>query len=450
MSVNHTHDAALRSWVPSANTPGHDFPIQNLPFCLFRRKGSHEQPRGGVAIGDAVFDLAAAHATRIFDGKAVEAAHACSLPTLNTFLALGRAHASALRDQLSLFLRETDASRPRDPRVAELLLAPASEVELFVPATIGDYTDFYASIHHATNVGRMFRPDAPLLPNYKWIPIGYHGRASSVLVSDQPIRRPFGQMKAPDAKQPVFGPCRMLDYEVEIGAFVGVGNALGTPITLDEAERHILGLCLLNDWSARDVQSWEYQPLGPFLAKSFATTVSPWIVTLDALEPFRAPLAARAADDPQPLPYLDSPANRARGAFDITVDVRVRTARMREAGVDAVRVSRARATELYWTLAQMVTHHTSNGCNLRPGDLIASGTVSNEPDGTWGSLLELTLRGQRPLTLSSGETGSGETRGFLEDGDEVILSGFCEREGHARIGFGDCRGIVQPAVPPAA
>ena len=306
---------------------------------------------------------------------------------------------------------------------------------------IGDYTDFYASIHHATNVGRLFRPDNPLLPNYKWVPIGYHGRASSIVVSGTEIQRPCGQTKASDAAEPSFGPSRMLDYELEVGLFIGEGNDLGSTIPIEKAEAHIFGLCLVNDWSARDIQSWEYQPLGPFLGKSFGTTISPWVVTLDALEPFRIPAAPRPQGDPKPLPYLWSEQDQVRGGFDINLEVRLSTAKMRERSEGAVQLSRGNMKDLYWTLAQMVTHHASNGCNLRPGDLLATGTVSGATPESVGSLLERTKRGAEPLVLPN-----GEQRKFLEDGDEVILKGWCEREGYARIGFGECRSVVTQAT----
>jgi fumarylacetoacetase len=313
----------------------------------------------------------------------------------------------------------------------------AANLEMLVPAAVGDYTDFYASIHHATNVGSMFRPDNPLLPNYKYVPIGYHGRASSIVASGSQVVRPSGQAKGDADAEPTFGPSRRLDYELEVGVFIGSGNRLGHSIPLAVAEERMFGLCLVNDWSARDLQSWEYQPLGPFLAKNFATTVSPWVVTMDALAPFRAPAFTRANGDPRPLPYLDSPANEAEGGIDVQLEVWIRSERMRQERVDPVRLSRVRFTEMYWTLAQLVTHHASNGCNLTPGDLIASGTVSGAARDSRGCLLELAWRGAEPVTLPT-----GEERRFLEDGDEVIFRGFCEREGFARIGFGECRGTV--------
>jgi fumarylacetoacetase len=354
-------------------------------------------------------------------------------------MSTGPAHWSMLRRQASRVLRAGGSPTRYDRERAARILVPMGEAELFLPAEIGDYTDFYASAHHATNVGSMFRPDNPLLPNYKWVPIGYHGRASSVVVSGTPVRRPSGQRKGPHDPAPTYGASRSLDYELEIGAFVGRGNALGARIPIEEAESHLFGLVLVNDWSARDVQAWEYQPLGPFLAKSFATTISPWVVTLDALEPFRVPVAPRAPDDPAPLPYLASVVDQARGAFDITVEAWLATARMRAAGHPPVRLSRGSFRDMYWTVAQLLTHHASNGCNLRPGDLLASGTISGPARESRGCLLELTWRGAEPLALPD-----GETRAFLEDGDELLLRAYCEREGAARIGFGECRGIVLP------
>lgn len=430
-----THDAARRSWVASANAPDAEFPIQNLPFGVFRRRGSAEQPCVGVAIGDQIVDVAALVGHGLVHGDALPAARACEDDSLNELMALGPEAAGALRRALSDLLRAGGAGQAH----AADLLVPMADAELFVPARVGDYTDFYASIYHATNVGSMFRPDNPLLPNYKYIPIGYHGRASSLVPSGRDIRRPWGQTR-PDADQPpAFGPSRRMDYELEMGMFVGAGNALGAPVPVAEAERHVFGLCLVNDWSARDIQPWEYQPLGPFLAKNFATTVSPWVVTLEALAPFRAPAFARPAGDPAPLPYLAAPGEQA--GFDITLEVWLTTPAMRAAGAEAYRVSRGSFTDMYWTVAQLVAHHTSNGCNLQPGDLLASGTVSGPTRESRGCLLEQSWKGTEPLTLPN-----GETRTFLEDGDEVVLRGFCERAGYARIGFGECRGRIAPAA----
>ena len=435
-TLNETHDAGLRSWVESANAEGGDFPIQNLPFGVFRRKGSHEAFRGGVAIGAEILDLGAAHKAGLFSGEAAAAAANCAGSTLNAFMAMGPSAWAALR------LATSRALRAGSTHIDKLrgCLVPQAQAEYAVPADIGDYTDFFTSIHHATNVGRLFRPDNPLLPNYKWVPIGYHGRGSSIGVSGQSFPRPQGQKMPPGATAPVFGPSKRLDYELEIGIYIGVGNALGRPIPIADAERHVFGLGLLNDWSARDIQAWEYQPLGPFLAKSFATTVSPWIVTLEALAPYRVEWT-RPAADPQPLPYLDSPETRARGALDVQIETWLETAQMRGAGAAPTRLSHSSMQHAYWTIGQMVAHHTVNGCNLQPGDLFGSGTLSGPTAGEEGSLLELSVGGKQPVKLAN-----GETRAFLEDGDCVILRAWCEREGCARIGFGECRGTVLPAA----
>jgi fumarylacetoacetase len=426
--VDRTHDPSLETWVESA--VGHqDFPIQNLPFGVFRRRDAGETARVGVAIGDMILDIPACQAGGRFTGVAASAAAACAGPSLNALMALGTEPRAELRRQVSGLL---SADSP-----AEELLVLQRDAELLLPARIGDYTDFYASVHHATNVGSMFRPDNPLLPNYKWVPIGYHGRASSIVASGTPVRRPVGQSRPPDAPAPSVGPSRSLDYEMELGLFVAVGNVLGEPVPIGQAEERIFGFCLVNDWSARDIQAWEYQPLGPFLAKNFATTISPWVVTLEALEPFRAPAPARPPGDPAPLPYLDSRRNTEAGAIAVTVEVYLSSARMREAEIPPQRLSRGSAADLYWTPAQLVAHHTSNGCDLLPGDLVATGTISGPTKESRGCLLELTWRGAEPLTLPT-----GETRKFLEDGDEVIMRGYCEREGAVRIGFGECRGMI--------
>jgi len=436
-STNETHDPALRSWVGSANRAEADFPIQNLPFGVFRRAGSQEAFRAGVAIGDQILDLGASEVRALTSsGAAVltAALDACSESTLNSYFALGREAWSALRAFLSEILRV------QSPFAGQLraALVPQREAEYAVPARIGDYTDFYTSIHHATAVGRLFRPDNPLLPNYKWVPIGYHGRASSIRVSGHRFPRPLGQLKAADAASPSLGPTRRLDYELEVGIYIGTGNALGTRVPMESAEDHVFGLCLLNDWSARDIQAWEYQPLGPFLAKSFATTVSPWIVTLEALAPFRVPWT-RPAGDPHPLPYLDSPELRICGAIDLQLEVWLETERMRATGRAPERLCQSSFRESYWTLAQLVAHHTVNGCNLQPGDLLGSGTQSGPGPHEAGSLLELSAGGQRPITLQS-----GETRTFLADGDRVIFRGRCVRAGYAPIGFGEAAGTVTP------
>jgi fumarylacetoacetase len=414
--------AVMRSWVEGAE--GSDFPLENLPLGVFRRADGAACV--ATAIGDWIFDLRGAADAGLLPG---EIAVACREGSLNQLMGMGRDASTALRVWMMDLLSDKGARWRAEP-----LLTARVGAEMLLPARIGDYTDFYASVYHATNVGRLFRPENPLLPNYKWVPIGYHGRASSIVVSGTEVGRPNGQAKKPDATEPVFGPSRMLDYELEVGCFVGEGNALGEAIPLKEATAHMFGLCLVNDWSARDMQAWEYQPLGPFLAKNFVTTVSPWVVTMEALEPFRTAAFARAEGDPRPLEYLSDESDRARGGFDVTLEVWLRTAQMRE----PVRVSRGNLCDLYWTLGQMLTHHASNGCNLQPGDLLASGTVSGADAGSLGSLLEMTQRGVDPLELPN-----GERRKFLEDGDEVILRGYCEREGRVRIGFGECRGVVK-------
>ena len=432
--LDETHDPAARSFVASAGAPGTDFPLQNLPFGVFRN--GEGAPRIGVAIGTQVLDLfAAIESGRLALSEPL--ASACSAPSLNALMRLGAAPRRALRRQLFALLRQ-DNPLAGDDAARERLLRPQSEVEMLLPAEIGDYSDFYASIDHATNVGSMFRPDNPLLPNYKWVPIGYHGRASSIVPSGTPIRTPSGQRKAPDADAPTFGPSRQLDYELEVGAWISTGNPLGTPIPIEQAEDHLFGLSLLDDWSARDLQAWEYQPLGPFLGKSFATTISPWIVTLEALAPFRAPAAPRPDGDPAPLPYLDSEKNRAEGAFSIALEVQLQSRQMRDRNLPPVRVSRSDARSLYWTFPQMIAHHASNGCNLRPGDLLGSGTVSGPEAENRGCLLERTWRGREPLELPT-----GETRAFLEAGDAVSFTGRCAREGFVSIGFGECVGRVE-------
>lgn len=427
-----THDAALRSWVASANDPRTDFPIQNLPLGVFRRRGTGESPRIGVAIGDRILDLAACARLELLGGADGVARYMVD-DTLNRVMAEGRDAARALRAAVVAILREGSGAAKRE---AEITLAH-NDAELLLPAHIGDYTDFYASIHHATNVGSMFRPENPLLPNYKYVPVGYHGRASSIVVSGTAVRRPSGQTREDANAPPSFGPSRRLDYEMEVGAFVGRGTPLGAPIPLTRADEHFWGLCLVNDWSARDIQTWEYQPLGPFLAKNFATTISPWVVTLDALEPFRLPVPHRPSGDPAPLRHLFDSQSQQRGAFSLVVEVHLSTERMRSDGLPPVRLSRSRFADMYWTLGQMLVHHTSNGCNMRPGDFIASGTVSGPDKDSRGCLLELTWRGTEPLELPS-----GERRAFLENGDEVIMRGHAEREGYRRIGFGECRGTI--------
>ena len=423
------------SWVESANRPDTDFPIQNLPFGVFYRSPASSPAVGsiGVAIGDYILNLRRCATAGLLEGLAPPTVAACSAIRLNRLMSLGRDHWSPLRQRLGELLRAGSGHRAS----VEPLLLPMRKAVMLPPAHIGDYTDFYASIHHATNVGRLFRPDNPLLPNYKYVPIGYHGRASSIVVSGAAVPRPRGQSKDAAAESPVFGPSRSLDYELEVGFFAGPGNALGQPIPIAEAEQHIFGLCLLNDWSARDIQSWEYQPLGPFLAKSFATSISPWVVTMEALAPYRVPAYPRPDGDPAPLPYLTSTEDQAHGGIDLTLEVHLASRQMRESGQPPVRLSRGNLRNLYWTLAQLLTHHASNGCNLQPGDLLASGTVSGPSPDERGCLLELTQRGADPIRLPT-----GEIRKFLEDGDEVILRGYCQRDGLPRIGFGECHGIV--------
>jgi fumarylacetoacetase len=437
--INDTHRADLRSWVESANDGKTDFPIQNLPFGVFRDWEGDDSPRVGVAIGDRVLDVSALRAA-LFTGPARRAVEACAEPVLNSLMGLGPECWGALRARLSQLLSTDHEDSVAARRTVETALYAMTDVEMLLPAEIGDYTDFYASVFHATNVGSMFRPDNPLLPNYKHVPIGYHGRASSIVVSGAPVKRPLGQTKADDAAVPSFGPSRLLDYEVEVGAFVGPGNPRGEAIALGDARAHLFGLCLVNDWSARDIQKWEYQPLGPFLAKNFATTVSPWIVTMEALAPFRAPAFERPEGDPSPLPYLADEADQREGAFDIVLETFIESPQMRSDGFEGVRVSRASFKDMYWTVGQMLAHHASNGCNLRPGDLLASGTVSGEARESAGCLLERTWRGTEPIELPS-----GEKRKFLEDGDTVIIRAYCTRDGAVRIGFGECRGTVLPA-----
>ena len=429
-SLDHTHDPELRSWVEDAN--GHpDFPIQNLPFGVFRPPGADAQ--GGIRIGDHILSLKALAESGLLEGDALLACRAAVGRTLNRFLSLGAHPRTALRRAVSALLVQ-GATEHRE------LLDPAADCALLLPARIGDYTDFYAGIVHAENVGRLFRPDHPLLPNYKWVPIGYHGRSSSVRPSGEPVHRPHGQRKLAGEASPTFGPARHLDFELELGIWIGPGNPLGKPIPIQQADAHIAGYCLLNDWSARDLQSWEYQPLGPFLAKNFHTTISGWIITPEALAPFRQPQAPRPERDPQPLPYLFSQPDQEHGALDINLEVSLTSAAMRTSGLAPHRLTRSYAKHLFWTPAQLVTHHASNGCNLEPGDLLGTGTISApSPDGA-GSLLELTRGGSDPLTLPS-----GEVRRFLHDGDEVRFRAQLRRGGFVSIGFGECRGCVLPA-----
>lgn len=452
--IDATHDPALRSWVDSANDPATDFPIQNLPLAGFRM--AHHLPdraedRLGAAIGDRVLDLREAHDRGLLEGvwQPEEESDAAMALALGDAAALWRVSAQtrrALRARLVELLR---ADGPLGAGEREGLTHALSSVQLGLPCEVRNYTDFYASVHHATTVGAMFRPDNPLLPNYKWVPIGYHGRASSIVPSGAAVSRPQGQTKADDASAPVFGPCKLLDYELEVGCFIAGGNELGRPVSIAAARDMIAGLCLVNDWSARDVQKWEYQPLGPFLAKNFATSVSPFVVSPDALEPFRCPAYSRPQGDPAPLDYLVDPMDQALGGFDLTLEVLIASEQMRTRGMAPVSISRGRTfRDMYWTFAQMIAHHTSNGCNLRSGDLIASGTVSGNSPGARGCLLESTWDGVgpdgKPRPRKPIDLPTGEKRTFLADGDEVILRGWCEREGFRRVGLGECRGIIRP------
>ena len=434
--LNDTHNPELSSWVGSANESGNDFPIQNLPFAIFRRNHTDEKFRAGVAIGDYIFDMPAALDAGVFDAQLNEIITTLNETSLNAFMSLGSAAWSSVRSALSNALKK---GSPAQAKLESVLVAQA-DAQYKMPAQVGDYTDFYTSINHATNVGKLFRPNNPLLPNYQWVPIGYHGRSSSIEVSGHSFHRPIGQLKAPDADMPVLAPTKRLDYELEVGIFIGTGNQAGVPIKLDDAENHVFGLCLFNDWSARDIQAWEYQPLGPFLSKSFASTVSPWVVSMEALLPYRQAWT-RPADDPQPLPYLESEQHRNSGAVDMQLEICIQTATMQEQGLAPERLARSNFSQSYWSVAQMVAHHSVNGCNLRPGDLFGSGTQSGAESGSFGALIEATVGGRDPLTLAS-----GEQRTFLEDGDTVILRGWCQNDKAPRIGFGEAAGTVLPAV----
>jgi fumarylacetoacetase len=437
-ALDETHDPKAQSWVESANSSDSDFPIQNLPFGVCQRRDAGARAHVVVAIGDRIFDVAGAAKEGLFAGENMQlAANACASESLNGLMALGTGPRRALRRRLHAVLRDDAAAVDR--QIVSRHLVALADVDMLLPAAVGDYTDFYASIYHATNVGKLFRPDNPLLPNYKYIPIGYHGRASSLVPSGTAVRRPCGQTRDGEA-DPKFGPTKALDYEVELGFFVSAGNALGSSVPIHEAGEHVFGVCLVNDWSARDIQAWEYQPLGPFLGKSFTTSLSPWVVTMEALAPFRAPAFARTEGDPVPLPYLFDQGDQEHGGHDLWLEVSLASVRMREAGAAPAVLGRSNFRDMYWTMAQMLTHHASNGCNLRAGDLLASGTVSGAEKTARGCLLELTSRGKDPVTLPT-----GEVRKFLEDGDEVALRGFCERDGFRRIGLGSCRGTVLPA-----
>jgi fumarylacetoacetase len=432
--IDETHDPRRESWVTSAN--GHrEFPIQNLPFGVFSPPGG--APRGGVAIGDMVFDLATALEARLFSGEAEKAAEAAAGPVLNPLMALGAPARLALRKRVSELLAADTAERAKIEAMAGRLLHPAGQCTLHLPAAIGEFTDFFAGIHHARNGGRRRDPNNPLSPNYKYVPVAYHSRASSVRPSNVPIRRPNGQRKAPDEPAPTYGPCRKLDYELELAVWIGPGNAQGEPIPIGRAAEHIFGLGLVNDWSARDVQGWESQPLGPFLGKNFGSTVSPWIVTTEALAPFRVAQPARPDGDPNPLPHLWDAADQREGAFEIALEAFLLSEGLRTKRLPPHLMSASNTTDLYWTLAQLVTHHTSGGCNLRPGDLFGTGTISGPAREGYGSLMELSEDGTRSTMLES-----GEIRTFLEDDDEVIFRAHCDKPGFVSIGFGECRGRI--------
>jgi fumarylacetoacetase len=436
--IDETHAAGRSSWIASAN--GHAvFPIQNLPLGVFSPEGGFA--RGGIAIGDSIFDVGAALEAGLFSGAARDAAEAASGRTLNPLLEAGPAARQALRRRVSEILDGKGGDAARIQTMASRLVHDSARCVLQLPAQVGDFTDFFAGIHHAYTAGTISRPENPLMPNYKYVPVAYHSRASSVRPSGGGVRRPSGQRKAAEQAAPDFGPCRNLDYELELGVWIGPGNEIGTPIPIAEASRHIAGFCLLNDWSARDIQAWESQPLGPFLAKSLSTFVSPWIVTTEALAPFRIAQPKRPAGDPVPLPNLNDTADQAQGCFAIDFEVLLLTPKMRADGAPRHLLSRSNAAMLYWTVAQMVAHHTSNGCNLRPGDLFGSGTVSGTEPGTEGCLLEMTRGGRNPVSLPN-----GETRTYLADGDEVIFRGTAHRDGAVSIGFGECRGTVTEAL----
>ncbi len=435
--MNVTNDPNLTSWIESANEAGCDFPIQNLPFGLFTVAGD-DRPRIGVAIGDMVMDCGALGRCGLLDDHCDPAARdALAATSLNEFLGLGRAHWSTVRERMSALLRSDMPVLKDDMDAREDCFFPMAEVTLHLPMQIGDYTDFYASLTHATNIGSMFRPDNPLMPNWKHLPVGYHGRASSIVVSGTPITRPAGQTIAADGADPTDGNVRLLDYELEVAFVMGPGNEMGDRIDIESSRDHLFGVMLMNDWSARDIQKWEYQPLGPFNSKNFATTVSPWIVTLEALEPFMVDGPPRSEDDPENLEYLVSDQDF---GVDIDLTVSIASEGMRDSGAEPTLISRGNYSDMYWTMSQMLAHHTSTGCPMRPGDMYASGTVSGAGEDSRGCLLERTWRGQNPITL-----GDGTERKFLADGDEVIIRGWCETEGSARIGFGECRGVVIPA-----
>ena len=436
-----TFSPDLKSWITSANDGKTDFPIQNLPLGVFSR-GNDAEHRIGIAIGDEIIDLKAAQEIGLLNALSPQLHCALHAETLNDLMKQGRAASQSLRIAVSNLLDENTAILRDDESARTAVMVSQHDATMHLPATIGDYTDFYASVHHATNIGSMFRPDNPLLPNYKNLPVGYHGRASSINISGAQVRRPCGQLKPSDTEPPIFAPCRLLDYEMEMGVFVGPRNQLGERITIDKAPEHLFGMVIVNDWSARDVQKWEYQPLGPFNAKNFATTISPWVVTMEALSPFRLPGPHREQDDPPTLDYLRAPTgDDHHSTYDITVEVSIRSSVMREKNMEATKISRGSFKHMYWTIAQMLTHHSSTGCNMQPGDLLASGTISGPEEDSRGCLLERTWRGEHPIKLAD-----GTERKFLQDGDEVIMTAYCEKNGAKRIGFGQCRGTITHAT----
>ncbi len=437
ITLDETHDAKRKSWVASANlhAQGHgDFPLQNLPLGVFSAANAKgDTPRGGIAIGDEVFDLKAACEAKLFSGDAEAAARAASAATLNDLMALGAGPRAALRKQVSALLAEGTAESARAKPLAARLLHKAAACALHVPAKIGAFTDFFAGITHAENGGKRRGANPPLTPNYKYVPVAYHSRASSVHPTGIAVRRPNGQRVVDGEQLPTFGPCLKMDFELEFGVWLGNGNAWGEPISVNQAGEHIYGYCMLNDWSARDIQRWESAPLGPFLSKNFGTTISPWMVTPEALAPFRIAQPARPAGDPRPLDYLWDDADQRTGALDLEIEVLIHTAGMRAQGTPPQRISVSNTKHLYWTVAQMVAHHTCGGCNLEPGDLFGSGTVSGPTPENYGSIAELSFDGTRDITLAS-----GEIRRWVEDGDDIILRAHGRRAGYAAIGFGDC------------
>jgi fumarylacetoacetase len=435
IALNRTHDASVRSWLEPANAPKADFPIQNLPFGVFRSRSDREPARCGVAVGDCILDVS--KVPEAFHSTVHGAVTACGQDSLNELMALSPSALCAFRAQIFDLLAQGNT---KGQRLFERVLVPIEEAELLMPVRVAGYTDFFASIHHATNAGRLFRPDQPLLPNYKYVPVGYNGRAASVQLDSVAVQRPRGQLRKPGTDAPSYAPCEQLDYEVELGLFVGQGSERGIPVPVRNGWNHVFGVCLLNDWSARDIQAWEAQPLGPFLAKGFATSISPWLVTAEALAPFRQRAAVRPKGDPAPLPHLWDNDDQENGALRVEIEAYLRTKQMRERGMPAHQLSHSDSNSLYWTPAQLLAHHTSNGSFLQTADLIGTGTISGADEGSEGTLLEITQGGRKALTLPT-----GEERRFLDDGDEVTLRARCERPGFVSIGFGSCRSVVLPA-----